>query len=553
MSKKKRKTIGVFCLALLAVFLLTGPVVLADDDDDDGCGKNKKMKLLDRYVVEYAGGDEEVGLAHIKYWFLPAADPDFYDSLPPEEQDKVTKINANFIHAAAFQPTGPDYAGTEITGLLKKGRREQSISFRLPKIWNGMLAVLGTPGLRNQYANEAIFIPSLVADGFACISGDKGIPGGAGDMVSGKHPTQYWGDMMIDLAQLARHLLKEYAGAEPERTYVLGLSNGGYQVRRALEIDHQRVRKGKKRLFDGGVDWSGAYWPDKRVLDADGNGRVSLKEYAAADTLINSIDKGTLAMGWFHSPDTLVTKEEFDKNPRFPGAYLPMVNAGFSPESAIFWGYYNAIFDPFQFVPGFEAFRGVGYYNLVSYVYRADLRGDDAAASAAYYGYSDPANPDTEPPLYEWLRNAKNGGWNRESVRYALKNANTGEFSVPMLSLQGQADGLVALLAQGLDYKDAVERFGNPEQHRFYVIAHAPHVDKHVDGGWEYSPYPPDLSDPANVDVSELLTPMQAYVERAFQYLQAWVEDGDLPPDSKLVETDPANDITDPEDPDMKF
>jgi hypothetical protein len=253
-----------------------------------------------------------------------------------------------------------------------------------------------------------------------------------------------------------------------------------------------------------------------------------------------AIDKGTLAMGWFHSPDTLATEGEYNLNPRFPGAYLPMVNAGFSPESALYWGYYNTNFDGFQYVPGFEIFRGVGYYNLVSYVYRADLRGDDAVTSAAYSCYSDPANPDTPPPIYDWLSGAENGGWNRESVRYALKNANTGEFSVPMLSLQGQADGLVALNAQGLDYKDAVELYGNPDLHRFYIIAHAGHVDKHADGGWGANS---SVVDPA---IPDLLTPMQAYAQRTFDYLVDWVENGELPPDSKLVETDPADDIIDP-------
>ena len=522
----------------LAVCFMTGFVWAGGDYDSYGrfC---RKMRLTEKYVHTYKGG-EDGGLAHISYWGLPAADPDYYNMLPPEEQAKVGKINANVLHAAAFHPTNDNIAGKEVTGLLTRGRRVQSITFRLPDAWNGKLLVAGTPGLRNEYANEAILVPWLLEAGYAYIAGNKGIPGGANDMIAGNHPTQHWGHMMIDLAFLGRYLVKKCTGHKPSHTYVMGLSNGGYQTRRALEIDHKRVMRGRKRLFDGGVDWSGAYWPDKRVLDVDGNGKVSVQEYAAADTLVGSIDKGTLAMGWFHAPDTLTTLVEYEKNPRFPGAYLPLVNAGFSPESALFWGYYNTIFDGFQYVPGFEIFRGVGYYNLVSYVYRADLRGDDPGQSAAYSCYSDPANPNTPPPIYDWLPDAENGGWNKESVRYALKNANTAEFSAPMLSLHGQHDGLVALMAQSLDYKDAVELFGSPYLHREYIIAHAGHVDKHADGGWGYSA--------AGVDpaVPDLLTPMQAYAQRAFQYLEEWVEDGVLPPDSKLVETDPANDITDP-------
>lgn len=108
-----------------------------------------------------------------------------------------------------------------------------------------------------------------------------------------------------------------------------------------------------------------------------------------------------------------------------------------------------------------------------------------------------------------------------------------------MLTLQGQADGLVALHSQGLEYRDAIENYGSPDLHRFYIIAHAPHVDKHVDGGWGYS------SAGADPDVPDLLTPMQAYAQRTFEYIEEWVENGVLPPESKLVETDPANDIID--------
>ncbi len=490
-------------------------------------------------VHNYAGG-EDGGLAHVTYWGLPAADPDYYDRLAPAEQAKVAKINANMIHAAAFQPTNADIAGSEVTGLLKRGRRTQRITFRLPEGWNGKMVVAGTPGLRNEYANEAIWAALLLEHGFAYIAGDKGIPGGAADMISGKHPTQHWGIMMIDLALWAKRYLKQATGDWPTHTYAVGLSNGGYQTRRALEIDHRLVGRGNQRLFDGGVDWSGAYWPDARVITGKRKGPVSVQAYAAADTMIGSIDKGTLAMGWFGSAQTLATMDEYIKNPRFPGAYYAMVAAGFSPESAIYWGYYSSNFDPYKEIPGFEVYRGVGYYNIVSYVYRADLRGDDKVASAVYACHPDPDNPGAPPPLYEWLANAPNGGWNKEAIRYALKNANSAEFSAPLLSLHGQADGLVATRAMAMGYADAVQRFGRPDLHRLYVIAHAGHVDAHADGRWGPNPYEIDPNLPG------ILTPMQAYAMRTFDYLRDWVENGESPPESKLVETDPEHDMVDP-------
>lgn len=533
--RKRNPSVWIFSVAFLAGLLMISPKLQAAELI---AAKGELKGLSNLYVKTYAGG-EDGGLAHVTYWGIDSS------TLSPEEKAKADKIKANVIHSSAFDPWAynPAYlsiAGVEVTGLLKKGKREQSITFRLPDEWNGKLVVAGTPGLRNEYANEAILVPWLLEAGYAYIAGNKGIPGGAGDMVSGNHHSRHWGQMMIDLALFGRGLVKVFSGSGPERTYAMGLSNGGYQTRRALEIDHQRVMKGKDRLFDGGVDWSGAYWPDARVLDADGDGKVSVAEYAAADTLVGHIDRGTLAMAWYHSPDTLSTVAEYEKNPRFAGAYYPMVDAGFSPEAALFWRYYNSNFDPYRFVSGFEIFKGVGYYNLVSYVCRADLRGDDAVASAAYSCYSDPTNPDEPPPIYDWLANAKNGGWTQKSVKYALKNANTGEFSAPLLSLHGQADGLVALNSMGLAYKDAVQRYGMADLYRMYIIAHSGHVDKHVDGGWGADPY--------NVDpaISDLLTPMQAYAMRTFNYLEAWVEGGELPPDSKLVETDPENDIVDP-------
>jgi hypothetical protein len=346
--------------------------------------------------------------------------------------------------------------------------------------------------------------------------------------------------MMIDLAEVARELLLEQTGHRPSLTYAMGLSNGGYQTRRALEIDHERARRGDIRLFDGGVDWSGPYWPDRRILSANCGGKVSVREYAAADSLVGSIDRATLAMGWCYSQDTLATPKEYAKSPRFPTAYIPMVGTGFSPESALCWGFYNTAFDGFQTVPGFECFRGVGFYNLISHAYRADLRGDDKAASTMYSCYWDPNHADLQPPLYGWLRNAENGGWDEKSVRFALENANTGEFSAPLLTLHGQCDGLVGLNAHSVGYRRAVALFGAPEMYRLYVIANAGHVDQHADGGW--GPTSAEV-DPA---VPDLLTPMQAYARRTFQYLEAWVEAGELPPESKLVETDPANDVTDP-------
>jgi hypothetical protein len=61
---------------------------------------------------------------------------------------------------------------------------------------------------------------------------------------------------MLATAQLAQNAVKAGYDRYPRRTYAVGTSNGGYQVRRAVEE--------APNLFDGGVDWEGPF------IDASG-------------------------------------------------------------------------------------------------------------------------------------------------------------------------------------------------------------------------------------------------------------------------------------------
>jgi hypothetical protein len=64
-------------------------------------------------------------------------------------------------------------------------------------------------------------------------------------------PFTRWADFMVKAAELARDGVKAAYGPPPRFTYAVGTSNGGYQVRRAVEI--------APKLFDGGVDWEGTF------------------------------------------------------------------------------------------------------------------------------------------------------------------------------------------------------------------------------------------------------------------------------------------------------
>jgi hypothetical protein len=265
---------------------------------------------------------------------------------------------------------------------------------------------------------------------------------------------------------------------------------------------------------------------------------VTPAEFAVADHVVSSNDAASLALGWAYDPATLTTPAAFAENPPYSAAHPAMMAAGFAPESAVLWGAYNTLFDALKAVQ--PQYEGVGYWNLTAYIYRADLFGHTAAETAAYSPYV--IQPMTEPPYYAWLKSAVDGNWTKESVDWGLKLGNTGEFSAPLISVHGDADALVGLLANGYGYRDHVMAYGDPSMHRLYVIQHGPHVDKHADGALDYN-----FNGMAGEEgAADLLTPMQGYVRRGFSYLTAWVEMGTMPPNSKTVATDAVNDVIDP-------
>ncbi len=143
---------------------------------------------------------------------------------------------------------------------------------RLPDNWNGRLVVAGASGTRSEFNGDFAWSDYVVQKGYAYASQNKGVlnlqfttaadPLGCRlnpdsplfvrfyDNEAGQ-PFTRWVDYMIKAAEIARDGVKGAYGNWPRYTYAVGTSNGGYQVRRALEEAPQ--------LFDGGVDWEGTY------------------------------------------------------------------------------------------------------------------------------------------------------------------------------------------------------------------------------------------------------------------------------------------------------
>jgi len=143
---------------------------------------------------------------------------------------------------------------------------------RLPNDWNGRLVVAGASGTRSEFNGDFAWSDYVVQKGYAYASQNKGVLNlklstSADPLACRLNPDtpvfvhffdnddgqQFtrWAEFMIKAGELAREGVKAAYGPPPRITYAVGTSNGGYQVRRAIEE--------APHVFDGGVDWEGTF------------------------------------------------------------------------------------------------------------------------------------------------------------------------------------------------------------------------------------------------------------------------------------------------------
>ncbi|MET7294717.1 tannase/feruloyl esterase family alpha/beta hydrolase [Streptomyces griseoloalbus] len=133
-------------------------------------------------------------------------------------------------------------------------RHDAQFVIRLPDRWNGGLVVTGAPGNRKQYATDKAISDQVLARGYAFAATDKG-NSGVDFHRDGKRPGDAiaeWHTRTTQLTRAARRAVAQRYGHAPRRTYMTGVSNGGYLTRWQLE-NHPE-------LYDGGVDWEGTLW-----------------------------------------------------------------------------------------------------------------------------------------------------------------------------------------------------------------------------------------------------------------------------------------------------
>ena len=186
---------------------------------------------------------------------------------PQTDRDVISPSKANRT------PIGKTVPGVQLDGRIADDPTgEARILFRLPNQWNGKLVVAGASGTRSEFNGDFAWSDYVLQEGYAYVAQNKGVlnfylPTAADPLACRVNPSSTtfvhfydddpgqpftrWTDFMIEATRIGKAAVATNYSRSPSRTYAVGTSNGGYQVRRALETAPE--------LFDGGIDWEGTY------------------------------------------------------------------------------------------------------------------------------------------------------------------------------------------------------------------------------------------------------------------------------------------------------
>lgn len=193
--------------------------------------------------------------------------------LPPLAFTPTTDATVIAPSVGKRTPIGKAVPGLQIQARLAGDPTGQGrFLLRLPHDWSGRLVVAGASGTRSEFNGDLSWSDYVLQKGHAYASQNKGVLNlrlsTAADPLGCRlnpasttyvhfydndpdQPFTRWTDAIVTTADIARDAVRIHYGRPARYTYAVGTSNGGYQVRRAIET--------APRLFDGGVDWEGTY------------------------------------------------------------------------------------------------------------------------------------------------------------------------------------------------------------------------------------------------------------------------------------------------------
>ena len=308
------------------------------------------------------------------------------------------------------------FPDTSTTNTNNGWHHDSQFVIRMPDRWNGKLVVTGAPGVRAQYANDFIIGDYVLAKGYAFASTDKGNTGSE-FYADGSPPggsVAEWNRRVTQLTRATKQTLRQRYGRAPRRTYMMGISNGGYLTRWQLE--------NRPWLYDGGVDWEGTLWR------------------ASGPNLFTYLPTALK-----NYPSYAATGDK--------AAHDAMIRAGFAKGSEFLWPYHYAY-----------------YWDLTQRIYREEFDpGYDGALDAGV-----PFCPSGTPGCdadYDYAGRPP-------AVKRAVRSVQlTGRIHKPMITLHGTLDTLLPERTDSDVYDRLVDRAGSGRLHRYYSIGGGTHTD----------------------------------------------------------------------------
>ena len=328
------------------------------------------------------------------------------------------------LHAAGtVNPTGVPgiqvdgyFPDTSTTNTNNGWNHDAQFVLRIPDRWNGGLVVSGAPGVRGQYANDFIISDYVLSKGYAFASTDKGNTG-ASFYRDGSTPggsIREWNSRVTELTVAAKATVRKVYAKAPQRTWMVGISNGGYLTRWQLE--------NRPDLYDGGVDWEG--------------------------TLFRS-----------EGPNLLTYLPTALKNyPRYAAtgdqaAHDAMIAAGFAPGSEFLWAFHSSY-----------------YWDLTQRIYREELDPGWDGALDAGVPFCASGTPSCDAD-YDYASRP-------QAVKDAVRSVSlTGRIGKPMITLHGTLDTLLPPATDSDVYDRLIDRAGAGALHRYYSVEDGTHTD----------------------------------------------------------------------------
>ena len=347
---------------------------------------------------------------------------------------------------------GPTPSTVAVPGIQVEGwfatdpTKQARFVLRFPDVWNGRLVVAGASGTRSEYNGDWAWSDYVLPKGYAYASANKGVLNlYLVSLASATQPASdplacrlnpdsqtwvhfydndppktfiEWGKYMVTTTTLAQATARAAYGASPQRTYGVGTSNGGYQVRRAMEL--------LPSLFDGGVDWEGTYVnPNGPNILIDLPPAIkNFPAYVASNYDPNSpAAQAILAAGY--PPD--------------------IVNRSVSPPDSM-WGRYSGSFWEVtacqwqeRFDPTYATYTaGLGNYN---YLGRIGIPGVFPSVAAV---------------------------------------TTTGKIAKPLITVAGTMDALLPIQRQARAYEAAVNSNNAGPLYRLYEVQNGNHIESYV-------------------------------------------------------------------------